>query len=315
MGGAFRIVATGDFDGDRRTDVIWNRPQGDMQFWRGDGSNFASRQYFAQYPVDWTLIGTEDIDGDGKSDLIWHRARDGLLAYWIMNGPQIIRHGSIAAGGSWRIIAVDDFNGDGKADLIWNRPQGDMQYWAGDGAKFCATAVLCHLSEGMEFADGGRRRWGWSSRFTLAQAHRRPLLAHWVMNGPIIVGHGAAAGLSYYQLEAGDYNGDGKLDLFTTSAPNSSTFALWTGDGASLVVAKLSPVIPGVIFWFLQTMHTRYREAAVFRNRKLGGALQARHISSEIKLDSRSDREQSLCWTPHRIRSPHPTSCIRTAAQ
>ncbi|MDQ3510404.1 MAG: FG-GAP-like repeat-containing protein [Pseudomonadota bacterium] len=231
VGGEFRVIATGDFNGDGKMDLIWSRPAGDMQYWHGDGQGFAQRQFFTTFPAGWTLVGTGDVDGDGKKDLVWHRARDGLLAYWIMNGPQITRHGAVSVGGTWRVIAVDDFNGDGKADLLWNRTQGDMQYWEGDGASFGKRQFFTTYPEGWTLLATGDVD-GDAKADLLWHRAKDSLLAYWVMSGPVITRHGAASGLSFSQSFAGDFNADGKLDLLVQPTSSSSSYVHWTGDGA-----------------------------------------------------------------------------------
>lgn len=238
VGGQFRIIATGDFNGDGRMDLIWNRPEGDMQYWHGDGSAFSSRQFFARYPAGWTLAGTGDIDGDGKTDLVWHRARDGLLAYWIMNGPQITRQAGAVAGGTWRVVAVDDFNGDGKADLIWSRSQGDMHYWEGDGAGFARRQFFANRPSGWNLLATGDVD-GDGSSDLLWHRPSDSRLAYWVMSGPVIARHGGATGLSFHQLSASDFNGDGKIDLLVVPTSGSTNYVRWSGDGAGFATRVL----------------------------------------------------------------------------
>ncbi|MDQ3288165.1 MAG: FG-GAP-like repeat-containing protein [Pseudomonadota bacterium] len=236
VGGQFRIIATGDFNGDGMMDLIWNRPAGDMQYWHGDAQGgFSKRQFFAWYPSEWTLAGTGDIDGDGKTDLVWHRARDGLLAYWVMNGPQIARHGGVRVGGTWRVIAIDDFNGDGKADLIWNRSAGDMQYWEGDGASFARRQFFTHYPRGWDLRATGDVDGDGKSDFLW----HRPTdnrLATWLMSGPTITKHQG----QYFAFEENEFfldvNGDGMLDLFSaytrSTSPRAGEMYVYPGRGS-----------------------------------------------------------------------------------
>jgi peptidyl-Asp metalloendopeptidase len=56
VGNHWFVEAGGDFNGDGRVDLIWNRTWGDMQFWSGDGDGFANRQYFTSYPTGWSRV-------------------------------------------------------------------------------------------------------------------------------------------------------------------------------------------------------------------------------------------------------------------
>jgi ketosteroid isomerase-like protein len=229
VGGDFRIVATGDFNGDGRLDLIWNRPQGDMQIWTGDGADFAQRQFLAMYPTGWTLLGAGDIDGDGRSDLVWYRATDGRLAYWIMNGPQIVRHGDILVGGDFRVIAMEDFNGDGRLDLVWNRPAGDMQFWAGDGAGFAQRQAFAAYPTGWQLVgpvdiNGDAQ----SDLVWYRPADGR--VAYWLMSGAAVTGHGdILVGGEYRLLALRDFNGD-RMGDFIWNRP-AGDMQMWIGDG------------------------------------------------------------------------------------
>lgn len=79
------LLAPGDFDGDRKADLIGRTPAGDLWLYKGDGAgSYAPR---VQIGVDWerysALAAPGDIDGDGKADLI---GRDGVNDLYLYKG-------------------------------------------------------------------------------------------------------------------------------------------------------------------------------------------------------------------------------------
>ena len=124
---SWHIFGSGDFNGDGKSDLIWQRNSDgllEIQFLNGNIN--AGGGVITNNPFDasWSLFGTGDFNGDGKADLVWRRNSDGLIEIQFLNGNTSIGGGTIANNpfdSSWTLAGVGDFNGDGKSDLIWRR--------------------------------------------------------------------------------------------------------------------------------------------------------------------------------------------------
>ena len=227
--GGYSILATGDFDGDRRTDVIWLGTAGDMQMWQGNGTGFVWRPFF-QFPAGWELKGTNDVDGDGRSDMIWYQPTRGLLAYWIMNANSIVRQGEQQTSGLYTVRQIGDFNGDRRADIVWLGSAGDMQLWQGNGTTFDWRPFYQYPAGwtlvGARDVDGDLRD------DMIWHQPVRGLLAYWIMNGNVVARHGEQVTSTQYSvMTTDDYNGDGRADIIWRGT--GGDMQMWQGNGTT----------------------------------------------------------------------------------
>jgi hypothetical protein len=230
----------GDFNGDGRTDVLWDyqgtyadgRSSGNRNLWlsNGDGtfsivSNLAGKN--GSY-VGWrATLG--DFNGDGKADILWDNESgfadgrsSGNRNIWFGNGDGTFTIVANIAGkdGSyvgWRAL-LGDFNGDGKTDILWDeegassRSSGERDLWLGDGTgSFSITTNVAGE------------------------------------NGAYVQWHPSF----------GDFNGDGKTDILWdyqstyTDGRSSGSRDLWlsNGDGTFAIVSNLAGLNGSYIGW------------------------------------------------------------------
>jgi hypothetical protein len=141
----YRLVATGDFNGDGRCDLVWDNGINIWE-WQSTGNGF-NQALVGSHPAGWDIVDGADVDGDGLTDLIWISNDGGRLAYWIMNGAKVIARAPsspILAG--YTFVGVGDFNGDGMADILWASPSSVVE-WFGNGQGFGA-ATLANIPSG-----------------------------------------------------------------------------------------------------------------------------------------------------------------------
>jgi len=138
-------VATGDFNGDGKADLVWEHTSGTVSAWFMDGPTMIGSAYLNPVSVDpgWRIVGSGDFNGDGKADLVWQHT-NGSLAVWYMNGVTAIAGEALNPGQigyDWKIMGVGDFNGDGKPDLVWQHPNGALWIWFMNGPNAIGSAV------------------------------------------------------------------------------------------------------------------------------------------------------------------------------
>ncbi len=132
---SWRIVATGDFNGDGKADLVWQHAGGWLAVWYMNGASMVGGQFLnSGQPAapGWQIVGAADFNGDGNADLMWQHT-DGWLAVWYMSGPTLLSaqllNPSRISGNDWKIVGVGDFNADGKPDLVWQHRDGWLSLW------------------------------------------------------------------------------------------------------------------------------------------------------------------------------------------
>ncbi len=137
------LAGAGDFNGDRRQDLVFQRQHGEGQvvfvFLAGAGGNEVSGSSWlsgGEPRTKWQLAAVCDFDGDGWPDLLWRHITYWLLEIWTMRGTQpigwLVPQPHNGPRGDWRLLAAQDWNGDGTCDLLWSDSQGRLVQWLMD---------------------------------------------------------------------------------------------------------------------------------------------------------------------------------------
>jgi hypothetical protein len=139
ISGNYEILATGDFDGNGRSDeAITGAPiLGSVLPITSTGSSFVTQWIDAntQVGVGWHAVGTGDFDGDTNDDILW-RSDTGLLTYWFGTPANNLgfTHNDVSTvfvPTDWKVASVGDFNDDGRSDILWRQDAGQLTVWLG----------------------------------------------------------------------------------------------------------------------------------------------------------------------------------------
>jgi hypothetical protein len=139
----WKIVGTGDFDGDEDTDILWrNYGAGPFSGWNviwymNNAGGITGYGYLPGITdLDWKIVGTGDFDLDRDTDILWRNTGTGAFSgwnvVWHMAGEGISGYGYLngISDLAWQIAGTGDFNSDGYMDILWrNYGTGGLQGW------------------------------------------------------------------------------------------------------------------------------------------------------------------------------------------
>lgn len=150
----WRIVGTGDFNGDYKPDIVWQeQTQGWVGIWLMNGTTLlssttlspAARERVAD--TNWKIAGVMDLNNDNRVDILWQEQTQGWLVAWLLNGTTVMSSVALnperVPDTNWKIVASGDFNADNKTDLIWqNMATGYLAAWLMDGLNLVESVLL-----------------------------------------------------------------------------------------------------------------------------------------------------------------------------
>jgi C1A family cysteine protease len=151
----WKIVGTGDFNGDGWPDILWRYygSGGANGVWYMQGMTHTGS---AALPVvtdlNWKIVGTGDFNGDGWPDILWrYNGSGGSNAVWYMKGTTRIgsTYMSAVTDLNWQIVGTGDFNRDGWPDILWryNGSGGANGVWYMQGMTHTGTAYLTAVAD------------------------------------------------------------------------------------------------------------------------------------------------------------------------
>ena len=257
---SWEIAGLGDFNKDGRSDILWRNNitvHNHISLMNGtetpvgvnlDLINLTSSKY--------EVRGIVDLDNDGYKDIFWQYAGSALGAFTFMNGT------SERPGGgsgifflpvSWNVEIVTDFNGDGYADRLYRHIE-TREVWmnlmvgsittngGGAGEHVAYTGNNWDIVGVSDFNDDGQSDILWRNN---TDGH----LWMYLMNGATISNgtseapgeHVAYTSLEWDIVAIGDYNGDGKKDIFWRNSVDGRNH-MYLMDGTSPVPSEGVPV-------------------------------------------------------------------------
>ena len=144
---AWRIVASGDLNGDSWPDLLWQHTSGAISVWYMRGLQMLSGELIGnnRNPL-WRVAGADDFNGDGRLDLVLRNSAEGENLFWLLNDRTILASqglGPTVPNLDWEIVGTGDHNADARPDLLWrNRRSGELVVWLMNGTTLLRSAPL-----------------------------------------------------------------------------------------------------------------------------------------------------------------------------
>lgn len=255
----WRVQRAADVNGDKKADLVMVRASDNAVFFKlSNGTVLGSTVSAGTFGSQTGQFFTGDINGDGKSDLLF--ANGGTIQVRYSNGngfgtvsTLVSGFGSTANGGQYIPL---DFNGDGKTDILFvsymNRTI-NVRVSTGSGLSSTTYTKTFGDSAGEFFVGdfNGDKKMDvlCANRPTQTLANPSVLQPHTV---DIVYSNGTGFGSSSQLICGdcfghiswdgiyfmGDFNGDGKDDIYFKSTDGTFYVALSTGSALGAVVAS-----------------------------------------------------------------------------
>jgi hypothetical protein len=257
-------VAVGDFLGNGRLDIVTANNDGTMSVLLGNGDGTFQSAIHSQVGGHLTSVAVGAFNAGGRADLVV--GTDSGLDVLQNNGngtfgvettvPFAINYAGLVIPEAVNAVAVGDFRGDGKQDIV-ALSVGAVSVLLGNGNGTFQAPVALNVGPVSvssvvvgDFTADGKQDIVTSN--TAPQFSGAPSLSVLAGNGDgtFQAARNVELGETGNVLAAGDFNGDGKLDLVLASKLGASNVSVILNTGGTFAVAPSAPagnVLPSAI--------------------------------------------------------------------
>lgn len=232
---------SGDFNGDGFDDLLWRRADGSISVWESLGYDFnRTSNTWNHVGLDWQITAVGDFNGDDCADILWRNV-DGRLTNWL--GAEVggfsdnLANAYTSVATDWQVTAVGDFNGDGRDDILWRNVDGRLTNWLGtEAGGFSDNVANAYNSVAPDWQVAGVGDFNGDSRDDILWRNSDGRMTNWL--GTASGGFSDNVANAYNNVSPdwqiagiGDFNGDGRSDIFwqNDTNPNSLRMSNWLG--------------------------------------------------------------------------------------
>lgn len=220
------VPVAGDFNGDGKTDLYVHATKPGKHEYMGLSTGAFLTQWTWDGAVDWSNynITPADINGDGKTDLYLHSKYQAFAdRIALSTGTAFTLQAWTSPLWGTNRVVLGDYNGDGKTDVVVQNTSGPSEMWVSTGTSFSKSAWVGPNGASHDFYAGDYNGDGQSDLLAVASATLPSpgtnLLYISVANGlPNVASGSNNADWRYFDIVPGDYNGDGRQDIFLHGA-------------------------------------------------------------------------------------------------
>jgi hypothetical protein len=242
------FVATGDFNGDGKADLIVGNSQSfriSVALGNGDGTFQRRREFYSDLTSEpWAAV-VGDFNGDGRLDFATadHTANHASVFGGLGDG-NFLGAAQLSVGKDPTSLAVADLNHDGQLDVIaGNADDASVLLGNGDGSFQDQLSAAAGHPNALAVGDfnGDGRLDVVAAGYDASKNTGQLVVLLGLGDGRYTVGQTLDIGNFLSSVAVGDFNGDGKLDIAVTSQfDNSVIVLLGNGDGTFTAQSPIS---------------------------------------------------------------------------
>ncbi len=136
MAPGWRCTGVGDFNGDAKTDLLFQHQDGRVAVWFMNGTEFLGSSPILNlgdpYSTPWRVVAAYDLNFDRSADILLQR-HDGQMGILFMHGLYIFRWEKLLEGRhpgvDWKAVTVADFDDDWQGDILFQNSKRQLLVW------------------------------------------------------------------------------------------------------------------------------------------------------------------------------------------